>query len=138
MDRVRIAQLERGETLTDPGARFNVTLFGDEVSSNVLVAWKRLPVGCPMGAYHYHKKSENVLVVLAGTLEAIVGGKRYMVRENEIIYMPEDVPHATGNGGQDEVQAIEFYCPSRGEGEDMDSFPAELPAQIVDAVPSNV
>jgi mannose-6-phosphate isomerase-like protein (cupin superfamily) len=132
-DRVRIARLNRSAKLKDSNARSNVTVFGDDVSSNVLVAWKRLPAQSPMGAYHFHKKAENILVVLTGTLEAIVGGKRYTVRENEIIYMPEGVPHATGNAGREEVQAIEFYCPSRGEGPDMDSFPAELPPEILDA-----
>jgi mannose-6-phosphate isomerase-like protein (cupin superfamily) len=131
MNEPRIVKVDRGGSV-EPGKRVSVTLFGDETSSDFLVAWKRLPEGTPPGVYHLHKKAENVLVVLEGTLECIIGGKRYMARENEIIYMPAGIPHATGNGGKGECHAVEFYAPSRGEGTPNDFFEADLPATIED------
>ena len=104
------------------------------VPTKNLVAYKKLPPGTPLGSYHYHEKCENFLVVLQGQLECLVGNVRYLVNENEVIYMPDKVPHATGNCGEVECHAVEFYSPSRGTGPDMDSHPAELPAEIVDAV----
>lgn len=134
MGDVRIYRFERTPALPAGSGRFNVDVFGAETAKHALVCYKRLPPHTPLGAYHYHKKSENILVVLQGTLECLVGGVRYLVREGEMIYMPDVVPHATGNPGDIECQSIEFYCPSRGqEKSTMDSFPAELPAKIVDA-----
>jgi mannose-6-phosphate isomerase-like protein (cupin superfamily) len=133
MKEARVASLDF-DTVVGPGSRFNDVLFGDETSSDFLVAFKRLPEGTPAGSYHVHKRSENVLIVLKGTLEALVGDQRYLVNEGQVIYMPAAVPHATGNGGPGECQSVEIYAPSRGEGDDMDSYPAELPAKFHDAV----
>ncbi len=133
MKEARVAILDF-ETEVSPGSRFNDVLFGDETSSDFLVAFKRLPEGTPAGSYHVHKRSENVLIVLKGTLEALVGDQRYLVKEGEVIYMPAGVPHATGNGGPGECQSVEIYAPSRGEGPDMDSYPTDLPARLHDAV----
>lgn len=127
----KIARLDFN-TEVGPGSRFNEVLFGDETSSDFLIAWKRLPEGTALGSYHVHERSENVLIVLEGTLDALVGDRRYAVRQGEVIYMPAGVPHATGNRGPGECQAVEIYAPSRGEGEDMDSHPAEMPAEITE------
>lgn len=127
----KIAKLDFA-TEVGAGDRFNEVLFGDETSSDILVGWKRLPEDTPLGSYHLHERSENMLIVLKGTLDALVGDRRYAVHEGEIIYMPAGVPHATGNRGPGECQTVEIYAPSRGEGEDMDSHPAEMPAEIVE------
>jgi mannose-6-phosphate isomerase-like protein (cupin superfamily) len=132
MKEARVAILDF-KTEVGAGSRFNDVLFGDETSTDFLVAFKRLPEGTPAGVYHVHKRSENVLIVLKGTLEALVGDQRYLVEEGHVIYMPAGVPHATGNGGSGECQSVEIYAPSRGEGPDMDSYPSELPAKFHEA-----
>jgi len=86
MGEVRIYRFERTPSLPEGSGRFNVDVFGAETAKNALVCYKRLPPRTPIGSYHYHKKSENILVVLQGTLECVVGGVRYLVRENEVIY----------------------------------------------------
>jgi mannose-6-phosphate isomerase-like protein (cupin superfamily) len=133
MSEVRIYRLDR-TPVGEQGRRWFTDVFAEDVAKNALVAYKKLPPGTPLGSYHYHEKCENFLVVLQGQLECLVGNVRYLVNENEVIYMPDKVPHATGNCGEVECHAVEFYSPSRGTGPDMDSHPAELPAEIVDAV----
>src|SRR3981081_1911028 len=133
MSEVRIHRLDR-TPVGEQGMRWFTDVFAEDVAKNALVAYKKLPPGTPLGSYHYHEKCENFLVVLQGQLECLVGNVRYLVNENEVIYMPDKVPHATGNCGEGECHAAYFYPPSRATGPDMDSHPAELPAEIVDAV----
>ena len=135
MGDVRIYKFDRTPVAPD-GGRWFTDVFTDDVAKNALVAYKKLPPNTPLGSYHYHEKCENFLIVLQGQLECLVGDRRYLVEKNEIIYMPDNVPHATGNCSDTECQAIEFYTPSRGTGPDMDSHPADLPARIVDATPA--
>ena len=94
----------------------------------VRVKQVRLAVG-EVGRYHVHQHAVNLWVVTAGTLEAIIGGVRYRVEENQLIFMPKNVPHATNNVGDGELRAIEIYAPS-GRG---DSTMLDLPEDIVDA-----
>lgn len=118
--------------IADGADRSTGVAFGDDVFDNGLVAYVRIPVG-HVGTHHHHKRSETVWYVMQGTLFAIVGNKRYRVGANQVTYMPAGVGHATGNGGDVEAQAIEVYAPSRGEGEQKDSYTLALPTEIVDA-----
>lgn len=49
-----------------------------------------------MGAYPYHKQSDNFWIVLEGAMDSIVGGVRYHSLAGEVIFMPKNVPHRTG------------------------------------------
>ena len=83
------------------------------------------------GLYHLHERTDNVMLVLTGTLEMVVDGKRYVLHENDMIYIPRGVAHSSASGWEGSVQGIEIYAPVRGT----DSVPAELPAEIRDAGP---
>jgi mannose-6-phosphate isomerase-like protein (cupin superfamily) len=110
-----------------PPGRANIDLVKDDVSENMLIVLQHLKPG-HMGKYHYHKKCENVFVVLQGEMETIVGGVRRFVKAGQVIFMPSEVPHTIGNRGPGDVLGLEIYSPPRGT----DSFPAELPAEIKD------
>ena len=137
MSKVVIAKLDR-ETTLESGQKVYQVLTGDETSSNFLMVWRRLPVGYSLGKYHHHEKADNLIVVLEGVLEAVIGGERFLVHPNEVIYMPAGIPHATANGGETEVQALEIYAPSRGQGENHDSYPDELPEGLREGEPIRV
>src|ERR1051326_5088972 len=83
------------------------------------------------GLYHLHERTDNVMLVLTGTLEMVVDGKRYVLHENDMIYIPRGVAHSSASGWEGSVQGIEIYAPVRGT----DSVPVELPAEIRDAGP---
>jgi mannose-6-phosphate isomerase-like protein (cupin superfamily) len=83
------------------------------------------------GVYHYHDHTDNIMLVLSGTLEMIVGGERYVLHENDMIFIPRGVAHSSASGSDIPVQGLEVYAPRRGT----DTVPAELPATIPDAVP---
>ncbi len=50
--------------------------------------------------YHRHPFSE-VLVVLAGTAQVSVAGRRYVLRPYDAIHIPADMPHSAHNGSSD-------------------------------------
>jgi quercetin dioxygenase-like cupin family protein len=84
------------------------------------------------GVYHYHDHTDNLMLVLSGTLEMIVGGQRYLLRENDMIFIPRGVPHSSASGWDGPVIGVEGYAPKRGT----DTVPAEVPDTITDAVVS--
>lgn len=83
------------------------------------------------GVYHLHERTDNVMLVLAGTLEMIVDGERHVLHENDMIFIPRGIAHSSASGWDGSVQGVEIYAPVRGT----DSVPAELPNVIRDAVP---
>ena len=83
------------------------------------------------GGYHRHDHTDNVMLVLSGTLEMIVGGERYVLHDIDMIFIPRGVAHSSASGWDGSVQGVEIYAPVRGT----DSVPVELPSVIRDAAP---
>lgn len=72
-----------------------------------------------------HRKTAEWLMVLKGSGQGIVGGKRMSFRPGSIVYMPPGVPHQMGTGAQAmEVIAL-FAPPLDGRLPDADIHPAE-------------
>ena len=83
-----------------------------------------------MGAYHVHHHCDNLYYLLTGTMTSIIGGVRFTTRAGEAIFMPRNVPHATGNFAAGEMRALEVYTPSTWITGAHDSRPVDLPADI--------
>jgi mannose-6-phosphate isomerase-like protein (cupin superfamily) len=81
------------------------------------------------GVYHLHERTDNVMLVLSGTLEMIVDGERFILHENDMIFIPRGVAHSSASGSDEPVRGIEIYAPVRGT----DSVPVAVPDQIRDA-----
>jgi len=88
--------------------------------------------GRQQGVYHLHERTDNVMLVLAGTLEMIVDGERHILHENDMIFIPRGIAHSSASGWDGAVQGIEIYAPVRGT----DSVPVELPSTIREATPA--
>lgn len=71
--------------------------------------------GSGLGHYHMHKKADNIYVVLSGTMEAVIDGRRYVVPESSAVLIPAGTPHAAGNAGDATARVVEIYAPG---GED--------------------
>ena len=80
-------------------------------------------VGAPFGKYHYHTASDNIYVVLAGKVSALVDGESHLLSEGDLVFIPAGVPHMTSNGGDTVARALEIYAPPAGA----DSHPAPDP-----------
>ena len=70
-----------------------------------------IKVGSDPGKLHYHERSENIYIVLEGTLEVVVEGERFMLGPDEVGFIPPGVKHAAGNGGDTMDKVIEIYSP---------------------------
>jgi mannose-6-phosphate isomerase-like protein (cupin superfamily) len=83
-----------------------------------------------IGPYHYHEHAENVYIVLDGIAEAIVDGKRYFLRKDDVAFIPPKVPHAAGSAGFGPVTVIEIYAPAGRDFHIVDD-----PEEVVDVMP---
>src|SRR5258708_16908882 len=68
---------------------------------------------------HYHKH-EEVIVLLAGTITALVGDKRVQVAPGDTLIVPGQTLHQIENTGQDEAEwllirppGMQFFLPNR-------------------------
>ena len=129
---VKVVRLRDAVKPVDPGKRNNVPLVTSEISAETEIVYQHFAPH-HMGVYHVHEHAENIWIVIEGTLEAIIGGVRYIVEAGELIFMPSGVPHATGNPGDTDMLAVEIYCPPTDHYEPRDAFSSELPEQIADA-----
>jgi mannose-6-phosphate isomerase-like protein (cupin superfamily) len=103
----------------------------DQVTDKTEVVLQRFAANAnKFGSYHVHHHSDNIWIVLQGTLSSIIGGVRYETRAGEVIFMPADIPHATGNFNAREMHAFEVYAPSTFITGKHDSEPVDLPATI--------
>jgi mannose-6-phosphate isomerase-like protein (cupin superfamily) len=129
---VKVVKLSDSVKPVEPGKRNNVPLVTHEISAETEIVYQHFAPH-HMGVYHVHEHAENIWIVTQGTLEAIIGGVRYIVQEGELIFMPSGVPHATGNPGEIDMFAVEIYCPPSEHYEPRDAYSSELPAEIKDA-----
>ena len=103
--RTRPMQLGRG---------YQHILVEGQDARNLDVHVNVIKVGSGPGPYHYHERCENIYIVLTGTIEAIVDGKRFILRTDDVALIPPGVPHSAGNVGDVEASVIEIYAPPRG------------------------
>lgn len=103
----------------------------DQVTDKTEVVLQRFAANAnKFGSYHVHHHSDNIWIVLRGTLSSIIGGVRFETIAGEVIFMPADLPHATGNFSAEEMHAFEIYAPSTFITGTHDSEPADLPTTI--------
>jgi mannose-6-phosphate isomerase-like protein (cupin superfamily) len=108
-------------------------LFGEETGAqNVDVHINILNVDSGPGPYHYHERAENVYIVLEGTIEAVVEGKRFYLTKDDVAFIPPGLRHYAGNGGTVPAKAIEIYAPA---GADFHIVDDPDPATIEDVYP---
>jgi mannose-6-phosphate isomerase-like protein (cupin superfamily) len=101
---VRTMRLDRGVQLR---------LFGEETGAcNVDVHINVLNIDSGTGPYHYHERVENVYIVLEGTFEVVVEGRRYYLRKDDVAFIPPGLRHYAGNAGDIPARAIEIYAPA--------------------------
>lgn len=101
----------------------HILVDGDGLN-NVSIQVQEFKVGAAFGAYHYHEHSDNIYVVLNGTVHAVVDGEHHTLQEGDLLFIPAGSPHKTTNGGSVVARALEIYAPPTGS----DSHPAPEPA----------
>jgi mannose-6-phosphate isomerase-like protein (cupin superfamily) len=101
----------------------NHLLVDGDGLGNVMIQVQEFKVGAAFGTYHYHEHSDNIYVVLNGTISAVVDGEQHVLQEGDLLFIPAGSPHKTTNGGATVARALEIYAPPAGA----DSHPAPEP-----------
>jgi quercetin dioxygenase-like cupin family protein len=66
-------------------------------------------LGVPL---HTHTREDEAYFVLSGELEAIVGGKRFLLKPGDTFVAPRDIPHELRNSGNTENHYVIMFSPS--------------------------
>ena len=101
---VKIMRRDRGKTLR----RVNE----EDGAKNVDVHINLINVDSGPGVTHYHAKAENIYIVLEGTVEATIEGKKVRLGPGEVAFIPPGVRHAARNGGGTVARVLEIYAPA--------------------------
>ncbi|MBD3175660.1 MAG: cupin domain-containing protein [Armatimonadia bacterium] len=66
---------------------------------------------------HNHPGVEEILYIISGTGEQMVGDERRQVGPGDLVHIPPDVYHETINTGWDELKILAIYSPPGPEAE---------------------
>ena len=72
----------------------------------------RLAAGGPRGKVHHHTQADNVYIVKRGEGTLTVEDKIYVVRENDVVYIPAGMKHSLSNLGTEVFEIFEIYAPA--------------------------
>jgi mannose-6-phosphate isomerase-like protein (cupin superfamily) len=96
------------------GRGVNHILVDGDGLGNVMLQVQEFNVGAAFGGYHYHEHSDNIYLVLEGTIKSVVDGETHLVSKGGLIFIPAGSPHKTTNGGDVVARALEIYAPPAG------------------------
>ena len=72
----------------------------------------RLAPGGPPGKRHHHTNADNVYIVKRGEGMLSVEGESYVVRENDVVYIPAGMNHSLSNRSGELFEIFEIYAPA--------------------------
>jgi len=72
----------------------------------------RLAPGGPHGKRHHHTNADNVYIVKRGEGMLTVEGESYVVRENDVVYIPAGMNHSLSNRSGELFEIFEIYAPA--------------------------
>ena len=90
-----------------PGERFIERVVGEnDKSKRVQITVHVVPPEAELEAYHYHKDSEQVMLILSGQGKEIDEGKEYPLKPNDIMYLPANEKHTIQNTGKTDLKYL--------------------------------
>ncbi len=96
-----------------PGRGEQIKLINPSLGTEkVDVHLNRLVPGGPRGKVHHHTNADNVYIVKRGEGTLTAGDKTYLIRENDVVYIPAGMKHSLSNLGPDLFEIFEIYAPS--------------------------
>lgn len=105
---------EEGEQFLNLGGHVNIRIPAEATGGAFAVVEHVVP---PRGGppVHSHPETE-LLYVLSGRFEAIVGSSRAEVGAGAILHVPAGMPHTTRNVGESAGRQLSVYLPGGSEG----------------------
>ncbi len=97
----------------EPGRGEQVKLINTTLGTEkVDVHLNRLVPGGPRGKVHRHTHADNVYIVKRGEGTLTVEDKTYLVREDDVVYIPAGMRHSLSNLGAGALELFEIYAPA--------------------------
>jgi mannose-6-phosphate isomerase-like protein (cupin superfamily) len=81
-------------------------------TEKVDVHLNRLIPGGPPGKLHHHSNADNVYIVKRGEGTLAVDGNSYVLREDDVVYIPAGTKHSLSNRSAEPFEIFEIYAPS--------------------------
>jgi quercetin dioxygenase-like cupin family protein len=111
---VQIDDLEliEGWSENDPTrrARFNFPIFNQTGALSTAVVYFEVDPGQHLGMHT--DSAEEILYIVSGTAEAIVGDERGELGPGSMALVPATVPHDIVNAGEETVRVVGFFSSS--------------------------
>ena len=97
-------------------------------AKNVDVHINIIEPGTGRGEIHYHRKTENIYIVLEGCLEVCLeGGERHTLSVGEVGFIPPGVIHTAANADKkNPVRIIEIYAPAGTDFHEVEFWPSNI------------
>jgi quercetin dioxygenase-like cupin family protein len=96
------------------GRGTQIRLFNEDTGAHTVdVHINVINVDSGPGPYHFHKKAENIYIVLEGKAEVCVEGKRFYLEQDDVGFVPPGLRHYAGTAPDSPVPArvLEIYAP---------------------------
>ena len=100
----------------EPGRGEQIKLINTSLGTEKIdVHLNRLVPGGPRGKVHHHTQADNVYIVKKGEGTLTVEDKTYVIRENDVVYIPAGMRHSLSNLGTEVFEIFEIYAPAGRE-----------------------
>jgi quercetin dioxygenase-like cupin family protein len=110
---------------------FPITLASGAASTSVV--YFEVPAGKHLGMHT--DSAEEILYIVAGTGEAVVGDERVSIEPGSLALIPSMVPHDVVNTGAETIRVVGFFSSATVLSEFEDPF-APIDANVVLAPPA--
>jgi mannose-6-phosphate isomerase-like protein (cupin superfamily) len=110
----KIMQLDQCPTNPmEPGRGEQVRLINTSLGTEKIdVHLNRLVAGGPRGKVHHHTQADNIYIVKKGEGTLTVEDETYVIRENDVVYIPAGMKHSLSNLSGEVFEIFEIYAPS--------------------------
>jgi len=110
----KILELSRCSSVPmEPGRGEQVKLINSNLGTEkVDVHLNRLIPGGPAGRLHHHSEADNIYIVKCGEGTLVVEGTSYVIRADDVVYIPGGTKHSLANRSADMLEIFEIYAPS--------------------------
>ena len=100
----------------EPGRGEQVRLINANLGTEKLdLHLNRLVPGGPRGRVHHHSRADNVYIVKRGEGTLTIEGDTFVIREDDVVYIPAGMKHSLSNLGTDVLELFEIYAPAGRE-----------------------
>ncbi|HEY2136450.1 MAG TPA: cupin domain-containing protein [Xanthobacteraceae bacterium] len=97
----------------EPGRGEQVRLINTSLGTEKIdVHLNRLVAGGPRGKVHHHTQADNIYIVKKGEGTLTVEDETYVIRENDVVYIPAGMKHSLSNLSGEVFEIFEIYAPS--------------------------